>query len=121
MLKPCSSLAGRPELQIGRNEYFIADLINEIHELLRTEGIRLDDIAPEVDRQNAFGSWTDAVTPIVGVGKAATWPAHNRYLQCAKRLHNICANPADVRDLGVFADPLVAVDPLPQMFGELYE
>src|SRR4051794_14941111 len=61
---------------IDRHVGLGADLVDEVHELMRSERIRFDDTTPiGVERYGTLICRADAVAPVVFVGEAATGPA----------------------------------------------
>ena len=80
------------------------------------------DLAPRVvAHPRTLRARADAVAPVVGVGEAAARPAEIRNLDRAQRGDDVGADPADVRDGGILADPDPLVHAPPEMLGELAE
>ena len=84
---------------------------------MRAECVRLDHSAPV--GIECCGSLTDAVAPVVVVGKAAARPADVRHLKRLERGDHVIANAARVRDRGIWTDPYAIVDAVPEMLSKL--
>src|SRR5690242_15964940 len=96
------------------------DLVDEVHEFVRAEGIGFNDAAPvRIESYRSVG--TDAVAPVISVGKAAAGPPHVRNLQRLECSDDVVADAARVRDFGVRTDPDAVVNPVPEMLRELAE
>src|SRR5262249_289909 len=105
-----------------RNVRIRPDLIDEVHELVRSESVRLDHAAPvRIERDCTLVGWPNSVPPVVFVGKASAGPAHVRHLNRLQRGDDIVANSASVRNRGVRAHPDSLVDAMSKMFRELSE
>jgi len=87
---------------------------------VRSEGVRLDDAAP-VGIECYRSPLTDALSPMVFVGKAPSGPSHVRHFHRFERGDDIVADPARVRNLRVRADPNSLVNAVAEVFGELAE
>src|SRR5690242_9048482 len=97
-----------------------ANLVEEVHELVRSEGVWFNYAAPI--GIECYGSLrADAVAPVVFVGEAATRPTHVRHPQRFHCSDNIATDSAYVWNFGVRANPDAFVNTVAQVFGELPE
>jgi hypothetical protein len=120
VLQPFGRFPRSPRTHIDGDVRVSTDLIDEIHELVRAESVGLDHAAP-VGVQRYGSLSTDAVPPMVFVGKATARPADVGNLDRLKSSHNVIANAACVRDRGIRANPDSVVNPMAEMLGELSE
>ena len=97
-----------------------ANLVEEVHEFVRSEGIRLDYAAP-VGIECYRSLRTDAFAPVVFVCEAPAGPAHVRHFYRFERSDDIIANPARVRNFGVRADPDSFVNTVAEVLCKLAE
>ena len=96
------------------------DLIDEVHELVRSKRVCLSHAAPV--GVESYGSLrADALAPVILIGEAATGPANVRHFDRFQSAHNIVANPARIRDLGIGPDPNTFVNAVSKMLCELPE
>src|SRR5438067_597451 len=66
-----------------------------------------------------FRTRSDAIPPMVFVGKASPRPAEYRHMNFAKGLDHVVADPSSVRNRRVFPNPDPFVDTSPQMFSKV--
>src|SRR5690606_6240897 len=90
------------------------------HELMRAERIRLGLIAPRaIHGARTLIARTDAVAPMIELGKTTARPTHEWHTNLAQRRNDITADPAHVGDRRVLADPDAFVDAAPEMLDEV--
>src|SRR5205823_13664533 len=96
------------------------DQLGEIEKFLRSELIALLDSAPAViDGGRPLRPRADAGAPVISVGVAAAGPTNDRHMQLLQRLDDVAPVAVDVRDRRILTDPNAAVDPVPQLLGEM--
>ncbi len=99
---------------------FSADLVEEIHEFMRSEGVRLNDAAPI--RIECCGSLaTYPFAPVIFIGETPARPPHVWNFQRFECGDNVIADAACIWNSGIRADPDSFVDAVTQMFCELAE
>src|SRR5207253_1014594 len=76
-------------------------------------------VNPEVGAPGACRPRSNAITPVVTVGEAATRPAKHARLDPAHLLNERRSNAADVGNLRAFADPHTVVDDSAEMLDEM--
>src|ERR1035437_4080169 len=96
------------------------DLIEEVHELMRSKRVRLGHSAP-VGVESHGPLRADTLSPVVFIGKAAAGPANVRHLYRFQGANHIVANPASIRDFGIRPDPNTFIHAVAKMFSELPE
>ena len=120
VLQPLGGFLRTARPDVDREVGPAADLVDEVHELVRPERVRLDDAAPVgIDLRRARR--TDAFAPVVVVGEAAARPPHVRHLQRLECRDDVVADAARVGDGRAGTDPHALVDALAQVLGELAE
>src|SRR4029453_13189336 len=95
-------------------------LVEEVHELVRPECVRLDNAAP-VGVERLWPQRADALAPVVFVGEAAARPANVRHLDRLQRGDDVIADAASIRNRGIRADPYTLISAVAEMLGELAE
>ena len=106
VLQPLGGLLRRAGAKVDRDVGLAADLVDEVHELVRAEAVRLGHAAPvRVERDGSPIHRTDALAPVVLVGETAARPADVRHLQRLQRGDDVVADAARVGDRRVGADP----------------
>ena len=120
VLQPLGGFLRAPGSDVDRQIGPAADLIDEVHELVRAKGVRLDHAAP-VRVHLRLTIAPDAFPPVVVVGEAATGPPHVRNPQHLESGDDVIANAARVGDGRVGTDPYALVDALAEVFRELAE
>ena len=117
VLPPLRHFLGCAAPDVPDDEWRGADPADQLEVLVRAEAVVLGDAAPRrVDDLGALRPWTDAVLPVIRVGKAAARPPEIRYLDPPQRGDHVGTQvPLLVRAL----DPKAVVDVAPQMLGEL--
>src|ERR1700685_4162332 len=116
---PLLELLGRTGAHVGRHVRFDVAQPAEMHELMQAEKVRLRVLPPAAETARALRAGTDSVAPMVFVRKAAARPADDDATQPPHVLDEGTANPVNVGDLRVGADPDAVVNDAAQMFGEL--
>ncbi len=74
---------------------------------------------PEIRAPRAFLSRTDAITPVVTIGKAAAGKAHERRFDLPHFVHQRFANSVNVGDLRILAYPDAVVNYTAKIFREV--
>ncbi len=122
VFEPLGRFPRRPRADVDREERLGADLVEEVHELVRPETVRLGHAAPvRIERDGARAGRSDAVAPVVFVGEAAAGPANVGDLERLERGHDVVADAAGIWDGGRGADPDALVHAVAEVFGELAE
>ena len=99
VLQPLGGFLRRARPQADGDEGPAADLIQEVHELVRAEAVRLGHAAPvRVERDGSPSRRADALAPVVLVGETAARPADVWHLQRLQRGHDVVADAARVGD-----------------------
>src|SRR5690606_28091398 len=120
VLEPVGHFLHRARADVAADVHLCADHLGECHELVRAELIRFRYAAPvRIDLHRTLVARTDAFAPVICVREATARPAYDRYLQLAQGGDNVVAVAVGIRDVGILADPDAAVDPVPQVLGEL--
>ena len=82
---------------IDRDVRLGADLVDEVHEFMRSERVRFDNAAPiGIEGHGSLIGRADAVAPVVFVGEAAAGPANVRHFYCLERCHHVVADAARI-------------------------
>ena len=96
------------------------ELAQKLEELVGAEGIVFGDPAPVgVDHLLAFILGSDAIHPVVLVGKAAAGPAENGDVDGLQGFDDILSHAVDIGDVGVFADIDAFINAAAQVLGEV--
>ena len=96
-----------------------AELLGQVEELVRADGIVLGHAAPAgVDLDRALVARADAFTPVVLVSKAAAGPAHQRHLEGLERANHVLA-PAAHWGSWTRAHPHAFIDAGAEVLGKL--
>src|SRR5439155_4419940 len=117
----------RSDVGRGANQAAKAD------ELVRTEPVRIEPLGPrrrltarsgarvrpEVGAARAVVGRADSVAPVIAVGEAAAWPPDDWRLDLFHLVDERLADPIDVRNLRVLADPDAVVDDAAEVLGEM--
>ena len=99
---------------------FGANLIEEVHEFVRSESVRLDHAAPVgIERHGSLFGRSDAFAPVIFVGEAAAGPANVWDFDRLERGNHVVANSARVRDFGIRTDPYAFINAVSEMLGKL--
>src|SRR3954453_4778697 len=87
---------------------------------MRPENIRFDHAAPVwIEGLGPIGS--DAISPVIFVGKASARIADVRNLDRSERADHIAANASRIRDRGIAPDPYATINAVTEMLGKLTE
>src|SRR5690606_26718439 len=90
VLPPLRRLLRRAGADVDGDIGVRADLLQEIHELVRAEGVRFDHAAPIwVQRRGSLFSRPDALAPVILVRKASARPANVRDAQRLERRYDV--------------------------------
>ena len=117
---PLGHFLHRAGAHIAADVGFAAQHLAEVEELVRAEGVVFDGASPIVVAQGrSLVTRTDAVHPVIVVGKAAARPSQHGHVEVFHGLKHIVAITLGVGDGGVFAHPQTAVDAGSEVFGKL--
>src|ERR1019366_9951138 len=95
---------------------------DEIHEFVRSKGVRLGHTAPVgIEPYDSLVERAETLAPVVLVGEAAAGPAYVRHLERLERGDHVVADTAGIRDCGIRTDPNPLVNTVAEVFGELAE
>ena len=120
VLDPLAHLADRAGSYIAVDVCLASQLLSQIHELMRSEAVVLGDAAPVgVDHLLTVLLGTDAVLPVVLVGKTAAGPAQNGDLHLLQGFDDIVPHAAGIGDGRVFSDIYTFVNASAEMLGEM--
>jgi hypothetical protein len=72
-----------------------------------------------VDTDRAFILWTNTILPVVLIGKTASRPTNDGYVQVLQRTKHIVTETASVRDVGILTNPDSAINATPEVLGKL--
>ena len=117
---PLGQLLDRAAAHVSADVGLAAQHLAEVQELVRAEAVVLDGAAPVVVHHlRALLAGTDAVHPVVFVGKAAAGPAQDGHAELLQGVEHVGAVALDVGYRRVLAHPQAAVDAGAQVFGKL--
>ncbi len=120
--EPVRRFLDRARSQVHRHVGFAADLADEVHEFVGSEGVGLARAAPVgVDGGPACIGRTDPVAPVIFIREAAARPAHVGHFDGLERRDHVLADAAHIGNRRILADPHAAIDAETQMFRELAE
>src|SRR2546426_135393 len=87
---------------------------------MRPEAVVLGVVSPmDVDGARPLGSRTDAVAPVIIIGKAAARPSQHGYADGFQVVHSLLAVAIDIRDARIPADPQASVNAGAEVLGEM--
>src|SRR5262249_45655134 len=96
------------------------DLIQEVHEFMRAEGIGFGRLAPGgIEPARSLVGGANAVTPMVAIREAAARPANDRNLDTAQRGDHVGPDAPHVGNGGIGSNPDALINATPKMFDEL--
>ena len=111
ILNPLCQFFHSAASHVAADIWLATEHLAEVEELMCAEGVVFDGASPVVVLHlGALVLWSDAVHPVILVGKAASRPAQHRNLKGLQSLEHVLAVAVDVWYLGVFANPQSAVD-----------
>src|SRR5262245_39461875 len=120
VLQPLGCVLRSTRANVHGEIRFAANLVEEVHELVRAECVWLDNSTPI--GVEAYCSFTpDTFPPVVLIGEATTRPANVWYLYRSKRSHDVVTDAASIRDSGIWTNPDSLVNAGTEMLGELAE
>src|SRR5690606_17775641 len=97
VLDPVGHLPNRAGTDVAADVGVGVQLLAEVHEFVRAEGVVLHDVAPvRVDHSGTLRSGAHAVAPVVLVGEAAAGPPEVRDVDRLQRVHHVGADAPDV-------------------------
>src|SRR5262249_61229458 len=120
VLQPLSRFLRCTGADVDREIRLGADLVEEVHELVRPERVRLDHAAP-VGIERLWPMRADAFAPVVFVREAAARPANVRRLYRLQRGDAVVADTPRIRNWGTRPDPYALVNAVAEVLGELAE
>jgi hypothetical protein len=122
VLEPVRGLLSRAGTDVDRDVGVRTDLLHEVHEFMRAEGVGLDDASPVgIQGRRPLVARPDAVAPVIFVGEAAARPAHVGNLDGLQRGDHVVADAAGVGDLRFRAHPDAFINAATEVLGKLAE
>ena len=117
---PLLHLAHGAAADIAADVRFAAELLAQVHELVRAEVVVLGHAAPvRVDHRRAVRVRADAVHPVIFVSKTTARPTQHGNFDLAQRGDDVFADAARVGDRAVLADPDAVIDAAAQVLREM--
>ena len=83
--------------------------LGEIEKLVRAKGVAFQTVPPVILAHRAFIARTNAIAPMIFIGKATARPAYQRHVHGFEGAHHVVTPAFGIRDLGLRADPQAAV------------
>ena len=105
---------------IDRHIRSATDLLDEVHELVGAESIRIDDVAPcRIHRGGALVPRADPLAPVILVRETAAGPADVGNLEISEGDNDVFSDPPRIWDLRIRPNPDAFVKPVSKILGEL--
>src|SRR5262249_16191461 len=117
VLQPLGCFLRGTGADVDREIRLGADLVEEVHELVRPERVRLDHSAP-VGIERLWPLRADAFAPVVFVREAAARPANVRRLYRLQCGDDVVADAPRIRNWGIRTDPYALINAMAEVLGE---